>query len=39
MERLKRFWKDQGGFTAAGFGMVVTLFAAALILTLAAVRG
>ncbi len=39
MERLKKFWRDQGGVTAAGFGMVVALFAAALILTLAAVRG
>jgi Flp pilus assembly pilin Flp len=39
MERLKKFWKDQGGVTAASFGMVVALVAAALILTLAAVRG
>ena len=38
MERLKRFWKDQGGVTAAGYGMVVALVAAAVILTMAAVR-
>jgi Flp pilus assembly pilin Flp len=39
MERLKKFWEDQGGVTAASYGMVVALAAAALILTLAAVRG